>query len=1509
MTPTNVADVQTKRTLRRSASLTSSLSRDSRAAMKRSPSTNSMSERTLRSPSPHRTTATNTPDDAPPVPSIPTHVAKSHIQQASPTRMRNRASSLRTQPLKLGSEVLKEGRASWFGPPVSDPSATMRTSDAAINTPPRPTSASSSINFSYPRSLRISSSDLGTTSATRSMNQQQLSSTDSGSAVVFDPNTRRMVTKSVLVARENSYREPGRSASKKKKKKQEKKKQERAPPPSPTLVPTPDAADEFYLPPPIEDVNKTTSTGLVSDAPELVTGNMYEDMGAEIHVEPEANPPHPSTAGDYGLQVDDHVITGVGTEGISATLFPQSDTIAEDQHQMSPPQNSQPYEIGAGMVTREEPSSVSYALPPRMTAYHRIESPIELPSGDRQLKPPSPRESEILAVPVRHSPPARSASPIKPALKQSTSPNRGSNLSDYGSELSYDQGAQSDQGLSRKKSVRVSFDDRNTVVVGEGAPPVEEPESPVLSPPQSTRKHWYSFGRRREDQSSTEDADDSEVMKPRPPLPHFGSVRDKKFRDHEERPLVRPALSASHTPHSGAAPTLPTIPSVSDLKNNTDFSNDHVIGSLLASEMEKKHEANTSRLREPLPPEVTSVEGDGFMSDGSSTSSLRSSEDEDVGDDSADEGHSHRLSQATGVTLVPEPPKTYANGSTHVGNGSVTSTNGSAAPKSDAPISREAPIGSKDLASQVVPEIAISYPSPQPQAEIDSPFPRPTSSSEHDVFFDIPGTFPDEDDSSSTTTQKQAASASALLVPPPNPSEESEDPSIYSDAYEDLSDIEGDGFMSLDAVVQSPIQADLPAQLTSIEQPQTNTWQANDLSRGVTQTHTLSAPIPVATISTPAPSSLPQSGQDVDWEHAKAYWRGLTSEKRRQLEEEVLSEAGEDADLDDTVTTKKPKKKKSLTEQRVNTTSPVNAPPATEKRAEESPSGDHRRTYQIVPGTKVVDTPRNVPVLRSSMRSSLRSSTAPQSNGPGKTASFGENGSAGSKPHKTVRVIAEPEAPRVGFRKTMRSNNIGRIPEDEETNRYSLRSQRPVSVQSTTGSLRSGNQRKLGHTTRLAASLDEDMSSHHPGNWSQIQPQRRGSMDSDSSFRRSSRPRQAEGVAFRKSMRSNGAAEAPAANGRPDSRRANGFRAGQAEPETRSLRSPVGPETKPRMTLRRDSSDGSIRSASHRFHLPSFGRSSRNSKSSSRLDYSSDEDDQSVTLPPVRAKPERASSDSWVSRRFSGSSSKPVSNTKPLASASAAASAAKGRPLSRGTLREPVEEVSEELSDSTDEDPYIPPRKEPALPSTANARANGNGNGNGKLLAVGEPANGSLRRSRSGRGSIATSYTESANGAPAKADNNTHKHGLMAALRRKKAEPAGRINRPQRMDSAARRDTKLERSTSELEALRSNNTTPRPQLQPKTNALGTRSLRETQSATFHRPAARFGADEDSDSVSTPLEGEESPVEAVNGAASSRYLRKKQPVGRIPEENALSTAVEPRKKKKFMALRRMFGIDD
>ncbi|CAI4211056.1 unnamed protein product [Parascedosporium putredinis] len=1199
MTPTNVADVQTKRTLRRSASLTSSLSRDSRAAMK----------------------------------------------------------SLRTQPLKLGSEVLREGRASWFGPPASDPSATMRTSDAAINTPPRPTSASSSINFSYPRSLRISSSDLGTTSATRSMDQQQLSSTGSGNAVVFDPNTRRMVTKSVLVARENSYREPSRSASKKKKKKQDKKKQER-----------------FYLPPPIEDVNKTASTGLVSDAPELVTGNMYEDMGAEIHVEPEANLPHPSTTGDHGLQVDDHVTTGVGSEGMSATLFPHSDTTAEDQHRMSPPQNSQPYEIGAGMVTREEPSAVSYALPSRMTAYHRIESPIELPSGDRQLKPPSP---EILGVPVRHSPPARSASPIKPALKQSTSPNRGSNLSDYGSELSYDQGAQSDQGLSRKKSVRVSFDDRNTVVVGEGAPPVEEPESPVLSPPQSTRKHWYSFGRRREDQSSTEDADDSEVMKPRPPLPHFGSVRDKKFRDHEERPLVRPALSASHTPHSGAAPTLPTIPSVSDLKNNTDFSNDHVIGSLLASEMEKKHEANTSRLREPLPPEVTSVEGDGFMSDGSSTSSLRSSEDEDVGDDSADEDHSHRLSQAAG---------------------------------------------------------------------------------------------------------------------------ESEDPSIYSDAYEDLSDIEGDGFMSLDAVVQSPIQADLPPQLTNIEQSQTNAWQANDLSRVVTQTHTLSPPIPVAAVSTPAPSSHPQSGQDVNWEHAKAYWRGLTSEKRRQLEEEVLSEAGEDADLDDTVTTKKPKKKKSLPEQRVNTTSP--------------------RTYQIVPGTKVVDT-RNVPVLRSSMRSSLRSSSAPQS------AAFGENGSAGSKPHKTVRVIAEPETPRVGFRKTMRSNNIGRIPEDEETNRYSLRSQRPVSVQSTAGSLRSGNQRKPGHTTRLTASLDEDMPSHHPGNWSQIQPQRRGSMDSDSSFRRSSRPRQAEGVAFRKSMRSNGAAEAPAANGRPDSRRANGFRASQGEPETRTLRSPVGPETKPRMTLRRDSSDGSIRSASHRFHLPSFGRSSRNSKSSSRLDYSSDEDDQSVTLPPVRAKPERASSDSWVSRRFSGSS-KPVSNTKPLASASAAASAAKGRPLSRGTLREPVEEVSEELSDSTDEDP--------------------------------------LRRSRSGRGSIATSYTESANGAPVKADN-THKHGLMAALRRKKAEPAGRINRPQRTDSAARRDTKLERSTS----------SSRP---------------SGQRLRLHAPRGRG-----------------IPVEAVNGAASSRYLRKKQPVGRVPEEGALSTAVEPRKKKKFMALRRMFGIDD
>ncbi|TDZ60667.1 hypothetical protein CTRI78_v004816 [Colletotrichum trifolii] len=99
-TPINVAEVETKRTRRRSVSASSHGSQDARKGLQRSHSQGSMTERTFRSrsPSPHRTPVPPA-EDAPPVPTIPDNV---RTKTGHPTR--GRPTSLQLQPFRVASQ-------------------------------------------------------------------------------------------------------------------------------------------------------------------------------------------------------------------------------------------------------------------------------------------------------------------------------------------------------------------------------------------------------------------------------------------------------------------------------------------------------------------------------------------------------------------------------------------------------------------------------------------------------------------------------------------------------------------------------------------------------------------------------------------------------------------------------------------------------------------------------------------------------------------------------------------------------------------------------------------------------------------------------------------------------------------------------------------------------------------------------------------------------------------------------------------------------------------------------------------------------------------------------------------------------------------------------------------------------------------------------------------------------------------------------------------------------------
>ena len=149
----------------------------------------------------------------------------------------------------------------------------------------------------------------------------------------------------------------------------------------------------------------------------------------------------------------------------------------------------------------------------------------------------------------------------------------------------------------------------------------------------------------------------------------------------------------------------------------------------------------------------------------------------------------------------------------------------------------------------------------------------------------------------------------------------------------------------------------------------------------------------------------------------------------------------------------------------------------------------------------------------------------------------------------------------------------------------------------------------------------------------------------------------------------------------------------------------------------------------------------------------------------------------------------------------------------------------------------------------------------------------------------------------------------MSALRRKKPDGAGKISRGEVMDSAARRDTTLERSASELNAIRSNSLRGQagsPKLQKRVGSFPT----PTRGGSWPLPDEE---DDDEPELGAAEDEEKRPGTSGNleGAAkmSSRpgFLQRRtmSTQGTIDTEGVGGE----KKKKTFGALRRMFRLDD
>lgn len=503
--------------------------------------------------------------------------------------------------------------------------------------------------------------------------------------------------------------------------------------------------------------------------------------------------------------------------------------------------------------------------PPRSymgtTASKQRSSSLDIPRGslDRSVRgrgtnSPSPaRSAHFSPSPVieatRHDPPSRDISPAKSALKHSPSAamRTHSPLAHYaaqpkspGADMSDTTSQASEDAFTgrKKKSVRVSFDEQPHEIEAANAVPAPKTIGGERSP-------------------ALDDVDDEELMKPRPALPSFGSIRSQR---------VTPEVAEKVTE---MAP------------ERHDTSNDHAIGGILRSASEDPSVAG------PVPPEVRSKESAGYESD----------ESESLG--------------APDATSTPAAPALDASKETEV--------------KDFAP----APDTSKTEDGDVP---AITLLPPTPGVDEDnrtlSPSPAKAAAQRDSQDIEVPGGWSKEDENQAEVSSAGAATATASTVEaqdqtavvPENPIiyqepddhspmlaaiDEDTDTDEFSDAAEDLSELDNGGFASLDAIAVSPVvdpsKTEKSAAETAAPPESPTAKQASKKAEGPAHGHA--------------------SKGSSDWSEATAYWSRLSRQQREQIEREHLSSD------DEARPAPAMKKKKKVTAKQPDTLAPAAAKP------------------------------------------------------------------------------------------------------------------------------------------------------------------------------------------------------------------------------------------------------------------------------------------------------------------------------------------------------------------------------------------------------------------------------------------------------------------------------------------------------------------------------------------------------------------------------------------------------
>jgi hypothetical protein len=744
-----------------------------------------------------------------------------------------------------------------------------------------------------------------------------------------------------------------------------------------------------------------------------------------------------------------------------------------------------------------------------------------------------------------------------------------------------------------------------------------------------------------------------------------------------------------------------------------------------------RNEANISKFREPLPPVVTSIEGSGYVSDSST------SDDEE-------------LQPAAGTLITTGEEQTTTDQDVGIEN------------RMDSPVPDSESVAhvlpaktmekGKALETQI-PAITISQASPPPTRTATLP------------VLDVPGGFPDDpsdisatasdtepEELAMTTTHPTSNSArtaafgstrqrdndkktihapATILAAPAIPGGDDSESSIYSDAYEDLSELEGDdGFLSLDAVVDSPIgtskkQAGGTTRTTQPTLPGAGSPISQRVEQKQVATDHTSKPVtPVVNprhidhdVSS-ATTAVESQTQDQDlpgdeWEKAKAFWRSLTVEKRAQLEREAREDAGIEADLEETRREAERPKKKKTVERRASERKALAVHMAQQMMADQQKPGE-ARTYMIQPGTRV-----------EAGRVAPRAMAQPATSGV----------VTGGKAPRPTSLPASSSAPVV---------------------------------------LSKGHNRRASEVASQSIPAKPSMTGYYPP----APLRRRGSTSSESSFKRT-RTLISQGFGFRKTLR------------QPSGGSNDGAKPGSSRFSLRSLSSAESvnrPGPPVSMSMRQTLRGSSAESKGVRgLGISGFGKKPgktstlksklKGSKKSNRFGDSSDEEDAAVSA-PFRSRFDDSSDEGDIQPQTLHVPKKAAPNTAPTRGAAI-----------QPALTSPRLPEEDEISEEDEAAAGLQPRHNAHLLTAEEAAAS-------RALK-----NNMLRRSRSGRGGLIGSQSAPAVGSKTSGTGHTRRSSLMAALRRKRPMDSG-IQRAQATESAARRDTKLERTIGELRGLR-----------------------------------------------------------------------------------------------------------